>query len=93
MRISHKTKHDNEENAVQIALIQRKATEICTGCQRELSHSVIDGRIVKGREQAQWGNSINICIIYVFQGHDDWIMLIVVRALRFRVRTNDSSHN
>lgn len=35
MRAPHKTKNDDEENAVQMELMQRKATEICAGCQRD----------------------------------------------------------
>lgn len=35
MRMSHKTKNSDEENAVLIELMQMKAAEICGGCQRD----------------------------------------------------------
>lgn len=34
-RMSHKTKYYDEENAEQIELMQRKATEMRAGCQRD----------------------------------------------------------
>lgn len=35
LRMSHKTKNDGEENALQRKLMQRKATEIFAGYQRD----------------------------------------------------------